>query len=140
MSISFASKVAIFSLTIVFNFSISTRAFSSSVKGLTVAGLHITEYLVSPKPLPVLLIIRQPDYGTASAFIVALLFMLIIAGIDKKYVIGAIVAVIVLVPIIYMYVLPAHAKIRIDVFFIIVFVLFGWLKRRFSNLLLKLKG
>lgn len=72
--------------------------------------------ILSVVVIPVLLIIRQPDYGTASAFIVALLFMLIIAGIDKKYVIGAIIAVIVLVPIIYMYVLPAHAKIRIDVF------------------------
>ncbi|MBQ8567790.1 MAG: hypothetical protein IJ446_01065 [Oscillospiraceae bacterium] len=30
--------------------------------------------------------------------------------------------------------------IRINVFFIIVFVLFGWLKRRFSILFLKLKG
>ena len=34
--------------------------------------------------LPVLLIIKQPDYGTAAAFIVATALMLITAGIDKK--------------------------------------------------------
>lgn len=34
--------------------------------------------------VPVLLIIKQPDYGTAIAFIMALIFMLFVAGIDKN--------------------------------------------------------
>lgn len=66
--------------------------------------------------VPVLLIIKQPDYGTAAAFMVAMVFMLITAGIDKKYIIGAIILVVVSVPLIYNFVLPEHAKQRIDIF------------------------
>lgn len=66
--------------------------------------------------VPVLLIIKQPDYGTAAAFMVAMVFMIITAGIDKKYIIGAIILVVVSVPLIYNFVLPEHAKQRIDIF------------------------
>ncbi|MCI8760748.1 MAG: rod shape-determining protein RodA [Clostridia bacterium] len=66
--------------------------------------------------LPVLLIIKQPDYGTAAAFLVATVFMLITAGIDKKYIIGATILIIVAIPLIYNFVLPEHAKKRIDIF------------------------
>lgn len=34
--------------------------------------------------VPTLLIIKQPDYGTALAFLVALIFMLYVAGINQK--------------------------------------------------------
>ena len=66
--------------------------------------------------LPVLLIIKQPDYGTAAAFIVATVMMLVVSGIDKKYIIASIILVIVSVPIIYNFILPEHAKTRIDIF------------------------
>ncbi len=66
--------------------------------------------------VPVLLIIKQPDYGTAAAFMVSMVFMLITAGIDKKYIIGTIILVVVSVPLIYNLVLPEHAKTRIDIF------------------------
>jgi len=66
--------------------------------------------------LPVLLIIKQPDYGTAAAYIAAMVFMLITAGIDKKYIISAIILVAVAVPVLYNFVLPEHAKQRIDIF------------------------
>ena len=66
--------------------------------------------------VPVLLIIKQPDYGTATAFIVALIFMLITAGIDKKYIIGTTIIVVISVPLIYNFILPEHAKKRIDIF------------------------
>ncbi len=66
--------------------------------------------------LPVLLIIKQPDYGTAAAFIVSMIFMLITAGIDKKYIIGGILLVVISVPLIYNFILPDHAKKRIDIF------------------------
>ena len=66
--------------------------------------------------VPVLLIIKQPDYGTAAAFIVALTFMLIMAGIDKKYIISAVILIVVSIPLIYNFVLPEHAKKRIDIF------------------------
>lgn len=66
--------------------------------------------------IPVLLIIKQPDYGTALAFLVATVLMLFASGINKKYIIVAILSVIVVVPLLYMFVLPEHAKTRIDVF------------------------
>ncbi len=66
--------------------------------------------------VPVLLIMKQPDYGTAAAFIVSMLFMLITAGIDKKYIIGTIILVMIAIPLFYNFVLPEHAKKRIDIF------------------------
>ena len=66
--------------------------------------------------LPLLLIIKQPDYGTAMAFIISTLLMLFVAGIDKKYIIITAIIIVVTVPLIYMYVLPEHAKTRIEVF------------------------
>ena len=66
--------------------------------------------------VPLFLIILQPDYGTAMAFIVATCFMLFAAGIDKKYIITAFLLILIIVPIAYLYVLPEHAKTRIQVF------------------------
>jgi len=66
--------------------------------------------------VPVALIIKQPDYGTACAFIVATAFMLYASGIGKRYIISAIAIVVIVVPLAYMYVLPDHAKRRIDVY------------------------
>ena len=66
--------------------------------------------------VPTLLIIKQPDYGTALAFIMALIFMLFAAGIKKRYIISAILLVIITVPLLYFFVLPEHAKTRIDVY------------------------
>ncbi len=65
---------------------------------------------------PVLLIVIQPDIGTAAAFMVATIFILFVAGIDKKYIIVTIALIVILVPVIYMFLLPEHAKTRIDVF------------------------
>jgi len=66
--------------------------------------------------LPLLLIVIQPDYGTAMAFIVATCFMLFVAGINKKYIIVTLLIIIISLPLIYLFVLPEHAKTRIEVF------------------------
>lgn len=66
--------------------------------------------------VPVLLIIVEPDYGTATAYIVSFLLMIFVAGIDKKYIITAFAVIIIAVPLIYNFVLPKHAKSRIDTF------------------------
>ena len=66
--------------------------------------------------LPVFLIVKQPDYGTAVAFMMAIVFMLITAGINKKYIFGAIILIVIAVPVMYQFVLPEHAKQRIDIF------------------------
>ena len=66
--------------------------------------------------VPLLLIIMQPDYGTATAYIFALIFILFVSGIDKRYIIVSITLVVILVPLLYLFVLPEHAKARIDVY------------------------
>ena len=65
--------------------------------------------------IPVILIIIQPDYGTAIAYVFAMLFMLFVSGLDKKYIIIAIILVVALAPLIYSN-LPEHAKSRIEIF------------------------
>lgn len=72
--------------------------------------------ILSVIALPLILIVIQPDYGTAMAFCVAVAMMLFTSGIDKKYIIGAILIVCILIPILYNFVLPQHAKRRIEVF------------------------
>ena len=66
--------------------------------------------------IPTILIILQPDYGTAFAFLVALIFMLYVAGIDKKYIIVSALIAVILIPVTYFFILPEHAKARIDVY------------------------
>lgn len=66
--------------------------------------------------LPVALIILQPDYGTAGAFVLATAFVLFIAGIKVRYIIACILIVAIALPLLYIYVLPEHAKQRIDIF------------------------
>ncbi|MBQ3407735.1 MAG: rod shape-determining protein RodA [Clostridia bacterium] len=66
--------------------------------------------------IPVLLIILQPDYGTAIAFCLASVIMLIVSGIDKRYIIAAILIAAIALPLLYFFILPVHAKTRIDVF------------------------
>lgn len=66
--------------------------------------------------IPILLIVIQPDYGTAIAFCLASAIILIVSGLDKKYIITAILSIVIALPLLYFFVLPAHAKTRIDVF------------------------
>ena len=66
--------------------------------------------------VPVLLIIKQPDYGTAVAFVIATVLMLFVSGIKREYIIAGILLVLIALPLLYFFVLPEHAKTRIDVF------------------------
>ena len=66
--------------------------------------------------IPIILIIKQPDYGTALAFVMSLIFMLFVSGIKKRYIIISIATVVILLPIAYFFILPDHAKTRIDVY------------------------
>ncbi len=65
--------------------------------------------------IPILLIVKEPDYGTALAYISAILFMIFASGIDKKYIIVAVLIIAIATPIIYSK-LPSHAISRIDNF------------------------
>lgn len=66
--------------------------------------------------VPLFLIVLEPDYGTAMAYIVSIVLMLFVAGIDKKYIIAAMAIIIIAVPLAYNFILPEHAKKRIDTF------------------------
>lgn len=66
--------------------------------------------------VPVILIIKQPDYGTAATYLVATAVMLFISGLDKKYIVGTIIVIAIAIPITYQFILPEHAKSRIDIF------------------------
>ena len=72
--------------------------------------------ILSAVAVPVLLIIKQPDYGTAIAFLMATVLMLFVAGLDKKYIIATVLIIAIALPLVYNFVLPTHAKNRIDVF------------------------
>lgn len=65
---------------------------------------------------PILLIIIQPDYGTAVTFLFILVSMLFVAGIKRQYIIAALIVMLISIPLIYQFILPAHAKSRIDIF------------------------
>lgn len=66
--------------------------------------------------VPIILIVLQPDYGTAMAYVASLVLMLFVAGINKKYIIISILIAAISLPLLYFFVLPQHAKARIDVY------------------------
>lgn len=66
--------------------------------------------------VPIGLIVLEPDYGTAAAYITAFLLIIFVAGIDKKYIFLAIALVAIILPLLYFFVLPDHAKTRIDTY------------------------
>lgn len=66
--------------------------------------------------VPTMLIAIQPDMGTALAFLVATVFILFVAGLDRKYILVTLLLIVIMIPLIYNFMLPAHAKSRIDVF------------------------
>lgn len=72
--------------------------------------------ILSVVGLPIILIAMQPDYGTAIAYIISLVLILYVSGIDKKYIITSFIIVLIMVPIMYFFILPEHAKARIDVY------------------------
>ena len=65
--------------------------------------------------IPIFLIIKEPDYGTAMAYITAMLFMLFASGIDKKYIIVSILLIVIVAVPVYNK-LPEHAKARVESF------------------------
>lgn len=54
--------------------------------------------------VPVLLIVKQPDYGTAMAFMFAVVAILFVAGIKKRYIFTSILLVLIALPLLYFFV------------------------------------
>ena len=65
--------------------------------------------------LPIFLIYKQPDLGTALSYATAMLFMLFVSGLDKKYMVLAIAIIVLCTPYVVQY-LPQHARARIEIF------------------------
>ena len=65
--------------------------------------------------IPVALIVKEPDNGTAIAYLMAIIFMLFTSGIDKKYILLALVLIAIAAPVVYNN-LPEYALKRIQVF------------------------
>ena len=68
--------------------------------------------LLHAAPL-ILLILLQPDYGTAAVFIFIMFAMLFISKISFKYILGVILSFAVILPVMWFYVLKDYQKARI---------------------------
>lgn len=66
--------------------------------------------------IPILLILEQPDAGTAMVFMVILVTMLFVAGIDYKYIKFSAILSVILLPITYFFILSQYQQNRIKVF------------------------
>ncbi|MDD3304341.1 MAG: rod shape-determining protein RodA [Clostridia bacterium] len=66
--------------------------------------------------IPVVLILLQPDFGTAVAFFVICAFMLFRSGIKYRYIIAAILLILIMVPVVYFFILNPTQQQRIKVF------------------------
>jgi rod shape determining protein RodA len=66
--------------------------------------------------IPILLIFRQPDAGTAAVFMFSFIVMLFIYGLSYKYFFMAIGACAASAPLLWLFVLPEHIKGRILTF------------------------
>ena len=66
--------------------------------------------------VPTLLVLKEPDFGTAMAYVVSVIVILFGAGIKKRYIISTILVIAISVPLLYKFVLPDYMKKRIDVF------------------------
>ncbi len=85
----------------------------------------VTDKINEPKTLlflllhlgiPALLIMLQPDLGSTMVFIFIFIVMVFTAGIGRKYILGALSAGIVALPLIYFFLLSDYQKHRILVF------------------------
>lgn len=65
--------------------------------------------------IPFFLIYRQPDLGTALVFVIVTFFMLFVADLDWKIVLGTIGAGVASIPLLWMFMKP-YQKLRIQVF------------------------
>ncbi len=66
--------------------------------------------------VPVMLIMLQPDFGTALVFASITFFMLFKSGLSYKYILALILLLIVAVPLLYFFVLSDYQQARIQVF------------------------
>lgn len=67
--------------------------------------------------IPILLILKQPDFGTAMVIVASVVAMVFVWGIDVKYIKFSILGVLIVAPLTYFLLLSDVQKNRIKVFF-----------------------
>ncbi|HHT50147.1 MAG TPA: rod shape-determining protein RodA [Eubacteriaceae bacterium] len=80
----------------------------NTIKDLLIPAIHIG--------IPIILIMLQPDLGSALVFVVIGLGMLFVAGINLKFVYGGILAFLVSFPVLWNFILFPHQKKRLITF------------------------
>lgn len=66
--------------------------------------------------IPFVLVVLQPDMGTAVVLLAIFVCILFISKLDWKFIVGALVGAAALLPLTYYYVLDKDQKMRIDIF------------------------
>ncbi len=66
--------------------------------------------------LPFVLIMLQPDFGTAAAFLVITFFVLFVSGIKYRYIFSIIAVICLIAPLVYLFILSPIQQDRILVF------------------------
>lgn len=66
--------------------------------------------------LPICLVLKQPDTGTAMVFMFILLIMMFICGLPYKYVVTGIIAFVLSLPLLWFFILKPFQKFRILVY------------------------
>ncbi|MEG1705690.1 MAG: rod shape-determining protein RodA [Clostridia bacterium] len=66
--------------------------------------------------LPFVLILLQPDFGTAAVFLVITFFILFSSGLKYRYIFGIIATILILAPLVYFFILNPVQQDRILVF------------------------
>lgn len=90
--------------------SISTLIVKMQLKGKKeINKIHKLFAVLIVSVIPILLIIRQPDYGTALSYVFALVGILFVSGINKKYILMGTILFSLFVYLIYVYILPVYA-------------------------------
>ncbi len=82
-----------------------------AINKLTYIGVALGIFLA-----PVILIMLQPDFGTALVFASITFFMLFKSGLSYKYIVALILVLIVMIPVLYFFVLSDYQQARIQVF------------------------
>ena len=77
-------------------------------KGITKCILHVA--------IPVLLILKQPDFGTAMVFVFMMLVLIFLHDVHLGPVIFSAVSAFLMMPITYFFILKPYQKTRIDMF------------------------
>ncbi|MBZ4645014.1 MAG: rod shape determining protein RodA [Petroclostridium sp.] len=72
--------------------------------------------LVAHMALPIFLILKQPDWGTAAVFIGIMIVILFIAGISYKYIVAAFATSAAVLPLLFFFVMKEYQRERLLVF------------------------